>query len=143
MKGSAVRVRASALTRFAGNFFTLDNGGDCDGGYETGTSRDSVPPGEGVQSGRDAMPICRNFEACACADVSDRESRKCPRGDVRARVSPAVVGRSARTLPRLDFVDHGGDTLLSQRFHLDRMTRPGIGPRTFITTVRELLGTQY
>jgi hypothetical protein len=139
MKGSAVRVRASALARFAG----LSPSWTTAGIARAGTKRVHLwTPSRLVKGSSRGETLCLfagTSMLAAWADVSDRESRKCPRGDVRARVSPAVFGRSTRwhirTLPRLDVVDHGGNTLPSQRFHLDCMTRPRFGPRTFITTV--------
>src|ERR687892_1116875 len=82
MKGSPVRVRASALRRFAG-FFAAGRAEPRPFGYETGTFSDLFTVDEGVPPPSRFSLISRQFGPGGGSGWLDRSARKCPRVDAR------------------------------------------------------------
>jgi hypothetical protein len=86
MKGSAVRIRASALGLFTGVSSALQRSA-AGSGYETGTSSNRFTISEGVSLLQRFVPLCRYFGSRVCTRRFHRSAQACPDGDARARAS--------------------------------------------------------
>src|SRR5918996_3974949 len=82
MKGSPVRVRASALTSLQG-FLRRRQRRIAAVGYETGTSSERFTVSEGVPPPSRFSLISRQFGPGGGSGWLDRSARKCPRVDAR------------------------------------------------------------